>query len=293
MMPCYNSAHTLPMALASLVAQTYENWECLLVDDGSIDNPQLIIEQFNDERIKFFQLEKNFGRGVARQVALDSAKGKYLCMLDADDWYYPSKIQLQVEVMEKHPKLAICSSGMAIVNEKNDLIGVRSIDLKGKSIKIQGPYKKPIMPPFAHAPSIIRMTFAKQAKYDKNFLLAQDVDFLIKVILNRYYSVLSDPFYVYSELSATTLKKILAALKYTQKMYWKYYKQFPILSVLNIFKAATKSVLYRAIFGLGFDDWIIRHRSQEPDDIQKSNYENAKKDVMKVKYRIFHSTSSL
>ncbi len=86
MMPCYNSAGTLPLALASLVAQTYENWECILVDDGSTDRPIDIVEQASDKRISFFRLDRNMGRGVAQQAALDYATGDYLCMLDADDW---------------------------------------------------------------------------------------------------------------------------------------------------------------------------------------------------------------
>ncbi len=113
-MPCYNATSTLPMALASLLAQTYENWECVLVDDGSTDAPVAILERIDDPRIRYIRLPYNQGRGVARQIALDNVRGDLITMLDADDWIYPNKLEMQYLQMVANPHLALISTGMAI-----------------------------------------------------------------------------------------------------------------------------------------------------------------------------------
>ena len=118
--PFYNASNTLVYSLRSLLYQSYQNWECILVDDGSEDNPQLVINQFHDSRIKYYRLDKNRGRGAARQYALDQAKGDYLCFLDADDWIYPHKLQSQLEAMQDHQNLAILGSGMEYMDFHQD-----------------------------------------------------------------------------------------------------------------------------------------------------------------------------
>ena len=124
--PYYNAAATLPEALASLVAQTYTHWECILIDDGSSDYAHTVVEQIADARCRTIRLPQNMGRGVARQVALDQARGELLCKLDADDWIYPAKIERQVAAMAALPDVALISTGIAVVDAKNDLVGVRA-----------------------------------------------------------------------------------------------------------------------------------------------------------------------
>ena len=285
MIPCYNAVKTLPMALASLICQTYEDWECILVDDGSADNPYEIVSQINDSRIRYIRLEQNMGRGIARQTALDNAKGKYLCMLDADDWIYSDKLQKQIEVMESNPEIVLVSTGMAIVNGQNELAGVRC---RGNSSAILGPFNKLVMPPVAHAPSMIRMSNAKQVKYDQNFLLGQDVDFLLKILWNNYWCILSDITYVYSEYDSVTLKKVLQAHFFNRQMFWKYKQRFPIASRVNIAKAIAKSFIYRIFFSLGLGSYLINKRSQRPGTEDLKNFHSARQTVLNTSERLVH-----
>lgn len=287
MMPCYNSAQTLPLALASLIAQTYGNWECVLVDDGSTDRPIDIVEQANDKRIKYLRLEKNIGRGVARQVALDHAAGEYLCMLDADDWIYPSKIQRQIEMMVSEPKLALVSTGMAIVNTQNEIVGVRSRGPQGTEPVLCGPLTTLARPPAAHAPSMIRMQIAKQVKYDPSFVLAEDADFLLRILMDRYYCLLPDVTYAYSEYATITLEKIVRAVGYNRQMFWKHRGRFPMASRINICKSAAKSIIYRGAFAVGLGKWMIRRRSQRPTAEDIYNFNLARQPVLAMANHLF------
>ena len=288
MMPCYNCAKTLPLALASLIAQSYENWECILVDDASTDRPIDIVQLANDKRIKYIRLDRNVGRGAARQIALDRAAGDYLCMLDADDWLYPSKIRRQLEVIESETRLTLVSTGMAIVNEQNELVGVRARATTASDAKILGPLNKLCLPPVAHAPSMIRMKAAKQVRYNPQFRWpGEDVDFLLKVLLDRYYCILPDVSYVYTEFSSLTLEKILHSLNYSRQMFAQYRYRYPIASRINAAKAATKSIIYRMLFAVGMRNSIIQKRSSPPTAEDKHNFSQAIRSVFPIQQRLF------
>lgn len=115
-MPAYNAENTIAKALKSLLNQTYMNWECIIVDDGSTDSTVKIVSSFNDSRINLISLEKNMGRGYARQVALDNSSGEYIAMLDADDWYYSNKLKSQIDIFNKYPEVSVVSCGMAVTD---------------------------------------------------------------------------------------------------------------------------------------------------------------------------------
>ena len=83
MMPCFNAAETLPMALASLLAQTHARWEAVIVDDGSTDATWDVLRAVDDPRLRVERFPENRGRGAARQRCLEMARGDFLSMLDS------------------------------------------------------------------------------------------------------------------------------------------------------------------------------------------------------------------
>jgi teichuronic acid biosynthesis glycosyltransferase TuaG len=99
--PTFNSEKYISDTIISVQNQTYQNWEILLVDDGSNDETQTIITSFlTDKRIQFYPLEKNSGTGVARNFALEKANGKYISFLDADDLWKSDKLEKQINFMQ-------------------------------------------------------------------------------------------------------------------------------------------------------------------------------------------------
>ena len=87
--PTYNRAAFLPKAIESVLAQTYTDWELIIVDDGSTDNTREVVSQYKDERITYIYQE-NAERSAARNNGIVHAKGKYVCFLDSDDYYMDS-----------------------------------------------------------------------------------------------------------------------------------------------------------------------------------------------------------
>lgn len=99
--PTFNSEKYISDTIISVQNQTYQNWEMLLVDDGSTDETQIIITTFlTDKRIQFYPLETNSGTGVARNFGVSKAAGKYISFLDADDLWKPEKLQKQINFMQ-------------------------------------------------------------------------------------------------------------------------------------------------------------------------------------------------
>lgn len=95
--PCYNQAHFLPDTLASVLAQTYPLWECIIVNDGSTDHTRAVAHEWQNKDSRFKYVEKkNGGLSSARNTGLRVAMGEYIQLLDADDLLEPEKIQNQV-----------------------------------------------------------------------------------------------------------------------------------------------------------------------------------------------------
>lgn len=101
----YNGARTLPLALSSLLIQTFQNWECVIVDDGSTDDTPEILSGLTDSRFLSLRSDIRLGRGAARQMAMESARAPYVCSLDADDFFYANKLERQVAILDSNLSL--------------------------------------------------------------------------------------------------------------------------------------------------------------------------------------------
>lgn len=101
--PTFNSEKYISDTIISVQNQSYQNWEIILVDDGSTDATRTIITPFlTDKRIQFYPLENNSGTGVARNFGVSKAVGKYIAFLDADDLWKPEKLEKQIIFLQKN-----------------------------------------------------------------------------------------------------------------------------------------------------------------------------------------------
>ncbi len=102
-MPSYNTGSFIEESIKSVIDQTYQDWELLIVDDCSTDHSDEIVEPYlSDQRIKYLKNEKNSGAAVSRNRALREAKGKWIAFLDSDDLWMDEKLKKQVSFMERH-----------------------------------------------------------------------------------------------------------------------------------------------------------------------------------------------
>lgn len=98
-MPSWNTAKYIGDSIQSVIDQTYQNWELIIVDDCSTDNTDDVVASFNDSRIKYFKNSKNSGAALTRNRALREAVGEWIAFLDSDDLWKPEKLEKQVSFM--------------------------------------------------------------------------------------------------------------------------------------------------------------------------------------------------
>src|SRR3954471_15295960 len=110
--PVHNGAAFLREALDSIIGQTYERWECIVVDDGSTDGSCAIVEGYRDARVRLVRQPVNLNVANASNLALRLAQGKYLARLDQDDIALPQRLEAQVARMEADPGIAVCGGAM-------------------------------------------------------------------------------------------------------------------------------------------------------------------------------------
>ena len=109
-MPTYNCAKFIGETIKSVIAQTYSNFELIIVDDCSKDNTEDVVNSFDDKRIKYHKLEKNSGAAVARTTAMNMAKGKYMAFLDSDDLWMENKLERQLKFMKDNNYNITCTA---------------------------------------------------------------------------------------------------------------------------------------------------------------------------------------
>lgn len=119
-MPCYNAALYLRESIESILNQTYENFELLIVDDGSTDNSVEIIHSYQDKRIRLICAQHDYIRSL--NILLKEANGKYIARMDADDLMMPERLMLQYYYLEQHPDLDLLAGGIEWFGEKNGMI---------------------------------------------------------------------------------------------------------------------------------------------------------------------------
>ena len=121
--PTYNSAHFLGAAIQSVLAQSYGDFELIVVDDGSRDDTPRVVASFGS-RVRYLRQE-NAGVAAARNRGIAESSGRYVAFLDADDTWMPSKLQRQRDALEAEPTRRLCYSAFVLVDEELTPIEVR------------------------------------------------------------------------------------------------------------------------------------------------------------------------
>jgi glycosyltransferase involved in cell wall biosynthesis len=144
--PCYNYGHFLHETLNSVQKQTYQNWECIIVDDGSTDNTKKVAEEYCKKDSRFNYLYKtNGGLSSARNTGLKASKGEYIQLLDADDLIEDKKLEIHSEYLSAHPETDIVYGSMMrflhnnravtfYTNPDNDYNWMPEISGKGRTV---------------------------------------------------------------------------------------------------------------------------------------------------------------
>lgn len=171
--PCYNYAHFLGEALDSVLAQTYTNWECIIINDGSPDNTGEEALKYceKDARFKYFYKE-NGGHSSARNFGIKNSSGKYILPLDADDTINENYLEAAVEKIESDPNLKLVTGQVQYFGNANEKF-------------IMPPYtlKSYLIVNYISISSLFRKEdFNRVNGFDENMQAYEDWDLFIKIL---------------------------------------------------------------------------------------------------------------
>jgi glycosyltransferase involved in cell wall biosynthesis len=123
-MPAYNAGKFLRPAVMSILAQTYPNWELLILDDKSTDASLESIADIQDQRVRILHGDFNQGIAVRLNQAIDLAQGQFFARMDADDISHPERFALQMKALAADPSLDLIGTRCATISEGNEVLGV-------------------------------------------------------------------------------------------------------------------------------------------------------------------------
>lgn len=279
-MPVYNGASTIRLALKSLLAQTYTNWNCVIVNDGSTDGTKVILDSLIDPRFKVYHLARNMGRGYARQYALEHAEGDYLAFLDSDDFFHTDKIKVQVQEMVDDSTMDLIATEVLVYDDNFNAVGKRTKDNVEKTFyKLGEPLK------ISMATAMIRLKKAVKISYNQNLDSGEDVDFLSRYLNNGYYKHMPHPYYFYYVSNKNTpYKKILHYTAHNVKRGIYMLRSASVISALKvIIKASFKWILYAVLLPVLGENFFIRRRNVPISDGEKIMYEQQLSIINKIK----------
>ena len=289
LIPTFNMRGTLLRALASLRLQRFEDFEAIVVDDGSTDGSAALVARcagtWGASRLRCVRLPRNLGRGSARAAALAEARGEFCAFLDADDWLLPHKLEAQVALLRAEPACALVDTGFAVVLGRAEaearsvreacdarVLGVATLDAAGpaffRHLRV-GPM--PVRSPTA----LLRRERAAKVGFDARLRRGEDFDFITRYLLGQTYARLPALGYVYQADSrlqlrtygASSLAGTYAALKHLRRQ--------PYSACVEVGRRLGKLPAYAGLFALGQQARLASHGLRPPTDAERATLAEA------------------
>jgi glycosyltransferase involved in cell wall biosynthesis len=170
-MTCYNAASTIQESVSSIIAQTFTNWELVLVDNCSTDNSLTFVKNLNDDRIKIIALDKNHGRTSALAIALENAHAEFVAILDADDISSQDRLQQQSDFLTNNLNILAVGSWYRNIDQYGNLIN----EVQTPTTSIDVMRRMASDNPIVNSSAMFRAESARAVGgYNQNYLYAQD-----------------------------------------------------------------------------------------------------------------------
>lgn len=260
--PFYNAEDFLAEAIKSVLAQTYQNWELILVDDGSIDNSFEIAREFElqDKRIKVFSDGENRNLANRLNQIAKLASMRYLVRMDADDIMHPQRLQRQFEILENYPNIDVLGTNAYVIDENNLVFGIRYKNQVGLS-KVEH---------FIHPTIMGKKQWFLDNPYDEKAIRIEDAELWYRTKSFSNFMITNEPLLFYREFGNNYYKKYFQANgsamhilnKYPEDKFWK-----------NFFLSnKVKGSMYKILNVIGKEQVLIDRRNEKIFE-KKINFE--------------------
>lgn len=269
-LPFFNSAATLADAIRSVFAQTLDDWELILVDDGSQDESAQIARAVIDDRVRFVSGGENRGLPYRLNQIAQLARSEYIARFDADDLMHPARLERQVARLEGDRDLDLVGTGMYTIDSASRAVGKRGCDrmpvsaeaiLRGRSI--------------AHPTVTGRTSWFRANPYDPRYRRSQDCELWCRSFAERRFrvEVIAEPLYFFREEGSVTVSKILEGYR-MQRMLVRRYGSALVgwrRSLVMTGTLCAKALVYRAAAVIGREMSLVNRRNKPLAEEERSS----------------------
>lgn len=176
-MAVYNGLPYLEEAVASILNQSYKNFEFIIVDDASKDSSWKYLKSIDDKRMILILNRKNIGLAGSLNIAIKKSTGIYVARMDADDISHTNRLEEQIKYLLNNSNVDICGTWADLIDEKGKIIGEKKYPISNNDIKSNLAWYQPII----HPSWLVKKSLYDQLKgYSLNYDMAEDYDFLMR-----------------------------------------------------------------------------------------------------------------
>jgi glycosyltransferase involved in cell wall biosynthesis len=272
-LPFYNSVKTLEIAIKSVINQTFQNWELLLLDDGSNDGSTLIAMKYanSDYRIKLITDGKNKGLVARLNQIIEMANGELIARMDADDIMFPERLERQLEVFEQNPNIDIVASAVFTIDENDNPIGIRDDFQISLNDKLQI-FTKSLL---VHPTILVKKEWYISNRYDPNYLRAEDFELWCRTYKFTKFYRITTPLLLYRE-GNVNIQNYLMSMRTLRMILRKYSKEnhFKSRLFIEIYKSYLKGMIYQFLGCFKMQYILSAKRNKTLTHNQKNSIEN-------------------
>lgn len=281
--PFFNAEKYLEDAIKSVLAQTFKNWELILVDDGSTDRSLEIAQSFVDPRIRIISDGYNRRLPYRLNQIINEAKYDLIARMDADDLMAVDRLEKQVKVLNENPEIDLVVTSLYSIGNKNEILGKRIFSnhqMQPKEI-LQG------LTNLLHPSLLARKAWCQRNLYQIDNFLAEDYElWLSAAIKNDFnYLVMQEPLYFYREVENVKKEKMVRGYNTQIKVIKKYYKN--TISDIDknkiILKFQVKKIVVRILNFLNLMQVLQIRRITSVSDQDKDFYASQLKIIERIK----------
>lgn len=254
-MPVYNGEKFIKYAIESMLNQTYENWELILINDASEDASMKIAEKYKDLRIRRYANSYNRGIAYTRNLGLSLCRGKYICLLDDDDVFQEDKLKAQVDYLEENPQIDMLGGRTAWINELGEMISpISNVYLINEEIKAFALLKNP----FWNCEVMFRSSMIRKYRYfyKDHMYGMEDYHFWVRYLAKCKAANLNTLVLLHRKSYGMETKRVSRDYKVDKERIFNFLRAFS-LNLNGIFICDEKLHLLNRIYGYEGDKPIL------------------------------------
>jgi len=260
--PFFNAQEFLADAIRSIFAQTHQDWELILVDDGSTDRSLELARTVRDPRVRVLSDGRNRRLPYRLNQITAEAKYDFIGRMDADDMISPTRFEKEMAVLAAHPEVDLVSTGVCSITKDGRPIGIRNPAPGGVTLHDVFPMKGCVI---THAAILGRKVWFQRNPYNTALETAQDAELWVRTCAKKDLRMerIPEPLYYYREDGNVTLTKILRAHRVYRDLFREYGRlcYSPLVVRMAIAKSHCKSLMVRCLALMHRLDWLLKRRN--------------------------------